>query len=411
MTMNQMAVVANRLSKIYRLYDHPLDRLKQFFWGRKRKYFHEFTALRDVSFSLIKGQVLGLVGCNGAGKSTLLQILCSTLSPSSGDLKINGRIAALLELGAGFNPEFTGRENVFFNGTVLGLSREEIEARYDEIVKFSGIGDFIDHPVKTYSSGMYVRLAFAIATSVDPDILIIDEALSVGDGAFARKSFDRIMTLRDRGVTIIFCSHLLYQVETLCNQVIWLDQGRVRRLGSPLEVLPEYQAFLDRRTLDGDENEAGESPEETSSGAGGPIGFARLRSVKARVSDTGSSSLLPLQSGVSDLEIEVIFDSDPLLPCPSVAVTFHAPDSRIIASSGSQNDSVDLVRDDSGSGRVKLVYPKIALLKGSYTLSAFVMCERGIHFYDIAPHFVRLEVSQSGVEQGYFALPHQWLND
>ena len=204
------AIRANQLGKEFALFEKPIDRLKQYFFMGRRQYGRRFQALSDISFSLPKGQVLGLVGDNGAGKSTLLQIVCKTLMPTSGSVEIHGRVAALLELGAGFNSEFSGRENIYLNASVLGLTLNEINERYESIVEFSGIREFIEQPVKTYSSGMYVRLAFSVATCVDPDILVIDEALSVGDGAFARKSFDRIMELKSSGTTILFCSHSMY---------------------------------------------------------------------------------------------------------------------------------------------------------------------------------------------------------
>ncbi|EQD78392.1 ABC-type polysaccharide/polyol phosphate transport system, ATPase component, partial [mine drainage metagenome] len=210
------------LGKCYALYEKPADRLKQFLRWRNKTYYREFHALKGISFELGHGEVLGIIGRNGSGKSTLLQLLAGTLTATSGTIERQGRIAALLELGSGFNPEFTGRENVYLSAAVMGLGKEDIEARYEEIVDFSGIAPFIDQPVKTYSSGMMVRLAFSVATSVDPDILIIDEALSVGDGEFSRRSFDRIMTFKDQGKTILFCSHALYQVDALCNRVIWL---------------------------------------------------------------------------------------------------------------------------------------------------------------------------------------------
>ena len=172
MFFEKPSIVASALGKTFELYTRPVDRLWQLLWGRRRRFSKPFVALNDVSFSLKRGEVLGLVGRNGAGKSTLLQLICGTLQPTAGEVAVNGRVAALLELGAGFNPEFTGRENVFLNAAVMGLSTAEIDARYDEIVSFSGIGDFINQPVKTYSSGMYMRLAFAVATAVDPDILV-----------------------------------------------------------------------------------------------------------------------------------------------------------------------------------------------------------------------------------------------
>ena len=185
-------------------------------------------ALRHIDLNIRRGEVVGVIGRNGAGKSTLLQLVCGVLQPSAGQRTVRGRVAALLELGAGFNPELTGRENVRLNGPLLGLSAAEMARRMDGIVEFAGIGDFIDQPVRSYSSGMFVRLAFSMATSVDPDILVVDEALSVGDGAFARKSYERIMALKEKGVTILFCSHSMFQVEQLCTRAVWIEGGELR---------------------------------------------------------------------------------------------------------------------------------------------------------------------------------------
>ncbi|MCL4556636.1 MAG: ABC transporter ATP-binding protein, partial [Gammaproteobacteria bacterium] len=242
MSSNTVLMV-NKLSKHFKCYAKPADRLWEAL-GLLRHPIPAFHALSEVSFTLNKGEVLGVIGRNGAGKSTLLQLICGTLQPTSGSVTTTGRIAALLELGSGFNPEFSGRDNVYLNAAVLGLSQAEIEAKFDEIVAFSELAAFIDQPVKTYSSGMFVRLAFAVATSIEPDILIIDEALSVGDGAFSRKSFDRIMALKARGTTILFCSHALYQIEALCDRAIWLKDGKVALLGDTQEVTSSYQAFL-----------------------------------------------------------------------------------------------------------------------------------------------------------------------
>ena len=243
MLPEQFAVSVHNLSKRFFLYDKPIHRLYELLPFCKRRG-HEFVALDNISFELPRGQVLGLIGKNGAGKSTLLQLICGTLRPSSGSVTINGRVAALLELGAGFNPEFTGRENIYMNASILGLEQAEIDRRYDDIVIFSELQEFINQPVKTYSSGMYVRLAFAIATSVEPDILIIDEALSVGDGSFARKSFDRIMELKAAGATIIFCSHSMYHIEAICDHALWLERGRIVKTGKPETVARLYQESL-----------------------------------------------------------------------------------------------------------------------------------------------------------------------
>jgi lipopolysaccharide transport system ATP-binding protein len=232
------------LGKCYRVYARPADRLKQALYRGRRRYFREVWALRDVSLEIEPGQTVGLVGRNGSGKSTLLQLICGTLTPTTGQVEIRGRVAALLELGAGFNPEFTGRENVHLNAAILGLSKAEVDARYDEIVAFSEIGDFIDQPVKTYSSGMYVRLAFAVATCAEPDILIVDEALAVGDEAFQRKCYARLQSFKERGGTILFVSHNSSAVVELCDTAHLLDHGERLVSGRPKTVIGQYQKLL-----------------------------------------------------------------------------------------------------------------------------------------------------------------------
>lgn len=248
MSSDDIAIGVHQLAKRYQIYETPRDRLKQFMLPRIRRlvgaqpkhYFSEFWALNDVSFEVKKGETVGIIGRNGSGKSTLLQMICGTLSPTQGHVEVNGRVAALLELGAGFNPEFTGRENIFMNGTLLGLSKQEIEARYDDIVAFADVGMFIDQPVKMYSSGMYVRVAFAIAASMDPSILIVDEALAVGDLAFQAKCMVRLRELMDRGTTVLFVSHDMSSVRNICSKVLWLKQGRAVTYGDPKQVVGAY---------------------------------------------------------------------------------------------------------------------------------------------------------------------------
>lgn len=249
---SEIAIKVENLSKCYHIYDQPRDRLKQMTLPRlqraigmqPRQYFREFWALKDVSFEVKKGETVGIIGRNGSGKSTLLQMICGTLNPSSGSIRTCGRIAALLELGAGFNPEFTGRDNVYLNGAVLGLSRDEVDARFDEIVTFAEIGDFIEQPVKTYSSGMMVRLAFAVAINVDPQILVVDEALSVGDELFQRKCFSRIENIRKAGATILFVSHAGGTVVELCERVLLVDSGERLAMGLPKQMVARYQKLL-----------------------------------------------------------------------------------------------------------------------------------------------------------------------
>ncbi len=243
---SDVSIDVSAVSKTFPIYEKPHHRLLQMLSPRSRKsrWFREFQALHDVSFRISKGETVGIVGRNGSGKSTLLQIICGTLAATRGEVRTHGRIAALLELGAGFNPEFTGRENVYLNGTLLGLTREQVLERFDDIVAFADIDEFIDQPVKSYSSGMFVRLAFAVAIHVQPDILIVDEALSVGDEAFQRKCFARIERLRDDGATIIFVSHSASMVLELCDKAILIDRGEVLALGEPKKVITRYQKLL-----------------------------------------------------------------------------------------------------------------------------------------------------------------------
>ncbi len=232
------AISVQNLGKCYTIYDRPQDRLKQSLW-RHRQYFREFWALRDVSFDVKKAETVGVIGRNGSGKSTLLQLVAGTLSPTSGAVQIKGRIAALLELGSGFNPLFTGRENIFVNASILGLSMAQIEARFHDIAAFADVGDFMDQPVNTYSSGMVMRLAFAVQAHVDADVLIIDEALAVGDAFFVQKCMRYLRTFRERG-TILFVSHDTAAVTGLCDRAIWLEAGEMKREGSAKDVCEAY---------------------------------------------------------------------------------------------------------------------------------------------------------------------------
>jgi len=245
MSSDVHAIEISNISKAFPVYAQPHHRLLQMLSRRnKQRWYQEFVALRDVSFNVERGETLGIVGRNGSGKSTLLQIICGTQTPTAGQVNVNGRVAALLELGSGFNPEFSGRENVFLNGMVLGLSWEEIEQRFESIAAFAEIGDFMERPVRTYSSGMYVRLAFAVAINVTPDILIVDEALSVGDEAFQRKCFARINRIRDEGATILFVSHSASTVVELCSRAVLLDGGELLAMGSPKYIVSRYQKIL-----------------------------------------------------------------------------------------------------------------------------------------------------------------------
>ena len=396
---------AESLSKCYHLYERPADRLWQLLWGRRRRYYREFWALRETSFEVIRGEALGLVGRNGAGKSTLLQLICGTLTPTGGAITVDGRVAALLELGAGFNPEFTGRENVFLAASIMGLSTAEIEARFEQIVEFSGIRDFIDQPVKTYSSGMYVRLAFSVATSVDPVVLVVDEALAVGDGQFARKSFDRIMALKKAGTTILFCSHSLYQVEAFCDNVLWLEQGRTMMLGKPQDVVPRYTQFL----AEGQAQDSGaEAPRPAPARPTASIaGYARFTGIEVAL-DGVPGRHLRARSGASTLSIRLQFESDPSLPPPVLGVTLDHGVLIAVTCAVSRSDGVAIERDALGRGEATLTFPDLALRKGEYQVGVYLGCENALHIYDSVTAFATVTVEDPLPEPGLVSLPHAW---
>ena len=237
---NDVAVRAFQLSKVYKLYDRSIDRLKESLHPFRRIYHHDFHALKDVSFEIRKGETFGIIGKNGSGKSTLLKIIAGVLTPSGGTLEVKGKVSALLELGIGFNPDMTGLENIYFSGTIMGYSREEMDAKVDDILAFADIGDFIHQPMKTYSSGMFVRLAFAVATKVDPEILVIDEALAVGDMFFQSKCTLLMKRMIDSGVTLLYVSHDTSSVTSLCKRAIYLENGIVKTMGDALSVTDQY---------------------------------------------------------------------------------------------------------------------------------------------------------------------------
>ncbi|MCD0504146.1 ABC transporter ATP-binding protein [Bordetella petrii] len=240
----ERVISVDKVSKRFEMYGQPRDRLLQFLSFGRRQYFKEFWALRDVSLDVCKGETVGILGRNGSGKSTLLQIIAGTLAPTTGDVEVQGKLAALLELGSGFNPDFTGRENVYLNGSVLGFSKAQMDERFDEIAAFADIGEHLDQPVKTYSSGMYVRLAFAVQACVQPDILIVDEALSVGDEKFQRKCFDYIESLRAGGCAILIVTHSTSTVEKFCQRAALLHRGELHALGPAKDVIDQYHALL-----------------------------------------------------------------------------------------------------------------------------------------------------------------------
>jgi len=393
------------VSKCYQIYENPRDRLLQMLMRGRKQYFREFWALKDLSLKVEPGEVIGIIGRNGSGKSTLLQLICGTLSPTHGDIEVKGRVAALLELGAGFNPDFSGRENIYLNATLSGLSDREIQASMNNIIDFSGIRDFIDQPVKTYSSGMYVRLAFSVAINVDPDILVIDEALAVGDGEFSRRSFDRIMQLRDAGKTILFCSHSLYQVEALCDHVIWLDGGLVIEQGETGKVTHAYSSYLSSM-IDQTKNELVDVKETSPSGSEAQI--ARLSLVELSMNDLPASRNIQVASCQDTVKVKVVFESDLAYAIPSVGIVIADRNEKNITSAGSHIDEFSIARSAEGKSCVEATFPTFPLLKGEYFVYVFLLCERGIHVYDYANAFGCITVTQNHLEQGVVSIPHCW---
>lgn len=242
--MSETVIDISNVSKIYKLYEQPMDRLKESLSISHKKYHRDHYALKDISFKVNKGDNIGIVGVNGAGKSTLLKIITGIITPSSGTCQVNGKISALLELGAGFNPEYTGIENIYLNGTMMGYSNEEIEQKVPSIIEFAGIGEFINQPIKTYSSGMFARLAFAVAINVEPDILIVDETLSVGDTRFQIKCMNKMREMIEGGTTILFVSHDTNTIKRFCTKAIWLHNGTIFDIGEVNKVCDRYLDFL-----------------------------------------------------------------------------------------------------------------------------------------------------------------------
>lgn len=402
--MTHAVITLEHVGKTYRHYPNGAARLTELLTGRRKH--HAFVSLTDVSFELNKGEVLGIIGRNGAGKSTLLKILAGTLVRTEGTVVVDGRVAALLELGSGFHPDLSGRENIFLYGAVLGLARADISNRFAEIVAFAGLEDFIDRPVKTYSSGMQVRLAFSVATSVDPDILIIDEALSVGDGAFAHKSFERIIQFKEQGKTIVFCSHSLFQVEAICTRVIWLNNGQIAQDGDPKTVCAAYN-----NQLMGSTSDPVSMPNALNTADMADLtAIHRILDVNLSDNSIPSGKTLALQCDASDLVVTIDIALAPNLAPPSVIVALVGRDGEAVCSAISRQDGFYLPDGSScnHSIRTQLIFPALPLLRGRYTIDVYLMCDRGIHCYEQALKAAELIMDHEGLEQGIVRLPHSW---
>ena len=395
-----IALTIEQLTKVYTLYASPWDRLRELLpWARGPSH-REVWALHDVTFTADRGETLGIIGPNGAGKSTLLGILAGTIQPTRGQITRHGRISAILELGAGFHPDFSGRDNVYMTASLLGLSRAEIDARYPEIVAFSELEPFMEQPIRTFSSGMLLRLAFAIVTSVDPDILIIDEALAVGDERFQKKCVDRILTFREAGKTILVVSHNLHLIRRLCDRVLWLDRGKVMALGDPLEV---SDAYWNASREEEARTPATPLPFEASPAEMGP------RIAAARILDGQETERQAFTTGET-LILEVTFSIPPNLDDePSLWVLMTRNDQIPCYGVSTEIDGAKADRLDNGCWRFRLQIDGLPLLSGTYLVSLFLFDRQAIHLYERQDQAYTFTVTNPTREVGLCRLPHRWL--
>ncbi len=390
------AIRVENVSKIYRVFASPTERLKRLI-GRRGKYL-DFAALHDVSFSVEPGEAVGIIGENGAGKSTLLKIVSGTTAPTSGEARVNGTVASILELGAAFHPEFSGRDNAVLYGALLGLDRQAVEERLERILNFAELGEFIDHPVKSYSTGMAMRLAFAVATHLDSQVLVIDEALAVGDGYFQKKCIDRLLEIKDAGKTILFCSHSMFYVTSFCDRALWLKQGDLERDGSAQEVVSEYEDFLldrNRHRLDLEE----------PAGPGDTTGRqAIIRSIRVL---NGEGQEITTYTPGAGLVVEVTWESRDPDGVYHVGMALERRDGSRVFGAATFWDGVEAVRGE-GAHTARIVIDSLPVAQGSYSVSAFLFDESGLHIYDQAVLTGHLEPAEPGWKAGLLELPHRW---
>ncbi len=386
-TDRKEVITVKDLEKVYRMYHRPFDRFKELILNKKSH--NEFAALKGVSFALGKGETLGIIGENGAGKSTLLQLIAGTLTPTGGTINIQGRVLALLELGIGFHPDFTGRENIFFYGDILGYSREFIHSKYHEVLDFSELGDFIDRPLKTYSTGMQMRLAFSLISSLDPDVLIIDEALSVGDMHFQKKCIDRIIEFKNRGMTILFCSHSTYQVSILCNKAVWLKDGMMHMYGETEEVVPAYEFYQLEK-----DREMQEGGEEVEINPDCPV----------MIREFTLQNSIPLRRG-QDLRFRLVIESLKDDMPYHVTLSIKMDNGRGVFVTGTHLSGKEPI---AGTRReVMVTYPGVAMMGGIYYAHARVFDDKGLIIYHekVLPPF---PVEKDSPELGVCYLENIW---
>jgi len=395
------AIRVEGVTKVYRVYDSPMDRVRRLV-GRPGRFL-DFAALQDVSVRVPKGEALGIIGENGAGKSTLLKIISGTTAPTLGTVEVDGTVAAILELGAAFHPEFSGRENAILYGALMGFSRTEMERRIEPILAFAELGEFIDHPLKTYSTGMAMRLGFAVATNVEPDVLVVDEALAVGDGYFQKKCVDKILEIKERGTTIFFCSHSMYFVTMFCDRALWLDHGRVRAEGPAKEVVEGYEAHLlqrGKRRLSA--REGGVADAAPASTVGTQVG----RISRVRIEGAGEGQ--PVQLRPHDrLAVQIEVESARAGERFHLGISLDAPDGMVLLAVSTLWDGRDPL---SGAERytVRLTVPDLPVARGRYLVSAFLLDETGLCVHDQVAVTEAVQLDGERWSPGLIDMPRRW---
>ncbi len=400
---NNIAISCRNLTKDFKVYFDKGSSLKEKILFRNRRRYEDRIVLDDVSFDVKKGEAIGIIGENGCGKSTLLKLLSRILYPDNGTVEIEGRVSALIELGAGFHPDMSGRENIYTNASIFGLKKEEIDDRLQAIIDFSELGDYIDNPVRTYSSGMYMRLAFAVAINVDADVLLVDEILAVGDAAFQAKCFNRLREIKAAGTTIVIVSHSLGQIEQICERSLWICDGKIRAEGSPREVHPAYLDFMNRRN---EHEPAPEPPVEEEEQPKNRWGNGNVRISALRLfTDGGEEVVENVQLGTS-LRVEMEYACKRPLKKPQLNISFYRTDGVLCYATGLMVED-ELGTAMTGQGTVTMEIGRILLLPAQYSIDVSITGEDGFA-YDDWHDARRFVMCCPQVEPGIVRLEHTW---
>lgn len=397
--MTNTVIEISHLTKVYNMYAKPSDRFKETFSLKRKSYHDVFYALNDVNIHVEQGEMIGFIGENGSGKSTLLKIITGVLTPTEGEIKITGNIAALLELGTGFNPEYTGYDNIFLNGMVLGFTREEMEKKVDDIIQFADIGDHLYQPVKTYSSGMLVRLAFAVATNVDPDILIVDEALAVGDLEFQLKCMEKFTEFRNAGKTVLFVSHDVNAVRRFCDRVYWLKRGSVEDEGDTMEITEQYENFLKKKSMKTIDRDKSVVVEHTAHDI-----------VEVTSAELLGGDLEPLEIVEQDAKVIIRVKytvKNDTIKSPVLGVAIRTVDNQYVCGLNTLLDKVKIPWK-LGENEFCIEYPKMALLGGEYYFDVAVFEENATIPLVYKTKYLTMFITGKYIGEGIVVLDHEW---